>query len=194
MDLSSGEKPRIWEETCSTVLTAALFTIAKTWEQAKDPHHCRRQNFFLFYDWVILHCMHTIVYTYVYTYIYIYIYICIPVQSLCHVRLSAPHGLQHFRLPCPSLSPGACSNSYPLSQWYHPTISSSVIPFSSYLQSCTTSESFPMCQLFASGEILELQLQHQSFQWIFRIDFFSIDLLDFLAVQRMLKSLLQHHG
>ena len=74
MDLSSGEKPRIWEETCSTVLTAALFTIAKTWEQAKDPHHCIRQNFFLFYDWVILHCMHTNVYTYVYTYIYIYIY------------------------------------------------------------------------------------------------------------------------
>ena len=42
-----------------------------------------------------------------------------------------PHGLQHARLPCPSLTPRACSNSYPLSRWYHPTISSSVVPFSS---------------------------------------------------------------
>ena len=46
-----------------------------------------------------------------------------------------PHGLQHARLSCPSPSPKACSNSCPLSQWCHPTISSSVIPFSSCLQS-----------------------------------------------------------
>ena len=62
-----------------------------------------------------------------------------------------PHGLQHTRLPCPSLSPGACSNSCPLSQWCHPTISSSVVPFSSCLQSSPTSGSFPMSQFFPSG-------------------------------------------
>ena len=56
-----------------------------------------------------------------------------------------PHGLQHTRLPCPSLSPGVCSNSCPLSQWCRPTISSSVAPhFSSWLQSFPASGSFPM--------------------------------------------------
>ena len=62
-----------------------------------------------------------------------------------------PHGLQHARLSCPSLSPRAWSNSCPLSQWYHPTISSSIIPFSFCLQSSSTSGSFPMSQFFASG-------------------------------------------
>ena len=62
-----------------------------------------------------------------------------------------PHGLQHARLPCPSPSPRACSNSRPLSQWCHPTISSSVIPFSSCLQSFPASGSFPMNLLFSSG-------------------------------------------
>ena len=62
-----------------------------------------------------------------------------------------PHGLQHTRLPCPSPTPGACSNSCPLSQWCHPTISSSVVPFSSHLQSSPASGSFPMSQFFASG-------------------------------------------
>ena len=62
-----------------------------------------------------------------------------------------PHGLQHTRLPCPSLTPVACSNSCPSSQWCHPTISYSVIPFSSCLQSFPVSGSFLMCQLFASG-------------------------------------------
>ena len=60
-------------------------------------------------------------------------------------------GLQHSRLPCPSLSPEVCSNSGPLSWWCHPTISSSVIPFSSCLQSFPASGSFPMNWLFASG-------------------------------------------
>ena len=60
-------------------------------------------------------------------------------------------GLQHGRLHCPSLSPGTCSNSCPLSQWCHPTISSSVIPFSSHLQSFPASGSFPMNQFFPSG-------------------------------------------
>ena len=62
-----------------------------------------------------------------------------------------PHGLQHTRLPCPSPTPGACLNSCPSHQWYHPAISSSVIPFSSCLQSCPTSGSFPMSKLFESG-------------------------------------------
>ena len=62
-----------------------------------------------------------------------------------------PHGLQHARLPCPSRTPGACSNSCPLSWWCHPTISSSVIPFSFCLQFFLASGSFRMSQFFASG-------------------------------------------
>ena len=62
-----------------------------------------------------------------------------------------PHELQHTRFPCPSLSPGVCSNSCPLSQWCHPTISSSAVPFSSRLQSFSASGSFQMSQFFPSG-------------------------------------------
>ena len=62
-----------------------------------------------------------------------------------------PHGLQHARLPCPSPSPRACSNSCPLSQWFPPTISSSVMPFSSCLQSFPLSGSFLMSWFFAFG-------------------------------------------
>ena len=72
------------------------------------------------------------------------------VQLLSHVWLWS-HGLQHARLPCPSLPPKVCSNSCPLSRWCHPTISSSVVPFSSCLQSFPASRSFPMSQVFASG-------------------------------------------
>ena len=62
-----------------------------------------------------------------------------------------PKGLEHTRLPCPSPTPGAYSNSCPLSQWGHPTISSSGVPFSSRLQSFPASGSFPLSQFFASG-------------------------------------------
>ena len=62
-----------------------------------------------------------------------------------------PHGWQHARLPCPSPTPRAYSNSCPLSRWCHPTISSSVVPFSSCLQSFPASGSFQMSQFFASG-------------------------------------------
>ena len=62
-----------------------------------------------------------------------------------------PHGLQQARLPCPSPSPGICSNSCSSSQWCHPTISSSVIPFSSCLQYFLASESFLKSRLFTSG-------------------------------------------
>ena len=63
-----------------------------------------------------------------------------------------PHGLQHARLPYPSPTPRAYSNSCPLSQWCHPTISSSVVPFFSRLQSFPTSGSFQMSQFFTTGD------------------------------------------
>ena len=75
-------------------------------------------------------------------------------RDCCSVAKSCltlrPPGLQHARLPCLSLSPGVCSNACPLSRWCHPTISSSVIPFSR-LQSFPASGSFQMIQLFPSG-------------------------------------------
>ena len=75
-----------------------------------------------------------------------------PLQALNIVSSSLwPHGLQHTRLPCPSPTAGTYSNSGPLRQWCHPTISSSVIPFSSCLQSFPASGSFPMSQFFTSG-------------------------------------------
>ena len=83
-----------------------------------------------------------------------------------------PYGLQHSRLPCPSPTPRSCSNSCPLSWWYHPTISSSVIPFSFRLQPFPTSGFFQgVSSLHQVAKVLEFQVQHQSFQWIFRTDF-----------------------
>jgi len=83
-----------------------------------------------------------------------------------------PHEPQHARPPCPSPTPRVYSNSCPLSQWCHPTILSSVGPFSFCLQSFPASGFFLTTQFFSSGgQILEFQLQHQSFQWIFRTDF-----------------------
>ena len=75
------------------------------------------------------------------------------VQFSCSVVSNSlwPYGLQHARFLCPSTTPRAYSNSCPLNQWCHPTISSSVIPFSSCLQSFPASGSFPMSQFFASG-------------------------------------------
>ena len=83
-----------------------------------------------------------------------------------------PHGLQHTRLPCPSPTPKACSSSCPSSQWCHPTLSSSVVPFSSCLQSFPASRSFPVSQFLESGgQSIGIQLKQQSFQWIFSTDF-----------------------
>ena len=82
------------------------------------------------------------------------------------------HGLEHTRLPCPSPTSRAYSSLCPSSWWCHPTISSSVVHFSSCLQSFPASGSFPMNQFFhLVAKVLEFQLQHQSFQWIFRSDF-----------------------
>ena len=75
--------------------------------------------------------------------------IAVAVQSC--LTLCYPHGLQHTRLPCPSLSPWDCSNSCPSSWWHHPTISSSVVPFSSCLQLFPAPGSFPVSRLFTSG-------------------------------------------
>ena len=106
-----------------------------------------------------------------------------------------PHGLQHARPPCPSPTPGVYSNSCPLSWWCHPTISLSVIPFSSCLQSFPAAGSFLMSQLFMLGGqnigvSAPLSPSNEYSGWIsFRFDWF-----DLLAVQGTLKSLLQHHS
>ena len=118
--------------------------------------------------------------------------------QLSHSVLSdslQPCGLQHTRLPYPSPTPGACSNACPLSQWCHPSISSSAVPFSSCLQS------FP-----ASGSFLEsvLHIRWPKY-WTFifsispsneyaRLISFKTDWFDLLAVKGTFKSLLQHHS
>ena len=81
-----------------------------------------------------------------------------------------PHESQHARPPCPSPTPRVHSKSRPSSWWCHPAISSSVIPFSSNLQSFPASRSFQMSQFTSGGQSLEFQLQHQSFQWTPRTD------------------------
>ena len=83
-----------------------------------------------------------------------------------------PHELQHIRPPCPSPTPGAYPNSCPSSQWCHPTISSSVVPFSSRLQSYPASGSFQMSQFFTpDGQSIGVSASALPFQWIFRTDF-----------------------
>ena len=106
-----------------------------------------------------------------------------------------PHGLQHARPPCLSPTPGVYSDSCPLIWWCHPTISSSVIPFSSCLQS------FPASR-FSSESVLHIRWPKY---WSFSFNInpsnvhtglisFRMDWLDLLAVQGTLKSLLQHHS
>ena len=93
---------------------------------------------------------------------------CLPVCQVMS-NSSQPYGLQHTRLPCPSLSPGVCSNSNPLNWWFHPTISSSVTLFS-FPQSFPATGSFTMSWLFSSGgqsigasasaPVLSMSIQH----------------------------------
>ena len=105
------------------------------------------------------------------------------------------HGLQHARLPCPSPTPRVYPESCPLSQWCYPTISSSVVPFSSHLLSFPASGSFLMCQLFTSGgqsigvsasaSVLPMNIQ----------DWFPLGWTGWISLQsKGLKSLLQHHS
>ena len=104
------------------------------------------------------------------------------VQFSCSVLSNSlgPHGLQHTRPPCPSPTPRVCSNSCPLSWRCHPTISSSVVPFSSCSQTFPASESFPVSQLFAwggqsirvtpSASVLRMNIQDWfPFRWTFWI-------------------------
>ena len=119
-------------------------------------------------------------------------------QLSCSVMSNSlqPHGLQHTRLPCHSPRPGACSNSCPLSRWCHPTISSSVLPFSSCLQS------FPASGSFSSESVLRIRWPKD---WSFSLNIspsneysglisFRMDRMDLLAVQGTFKSLLQPHS
>ena len=106
-------------------------------------------------------------------------------QFSCSVMSDSlqPHGLQHARLPCPTTAPGACSNSCPSSRWCHPTISSSLVLFSSCLQSLPASGSFPVSQFFASGSqsigvsvsasVLPVNIQ----------DWFPLGLTDWISLQ-----------
>ena len=107
-----------------------------------------------------------------------------------------PHGLQHARVPCPSPTPRACSNSWPSSQWCYPTIPSSVIPFSTHLQSLPAWGSFlvePVLHIrwprYCSFRFSTSPSNESSGLISFRMDW-----LDLLAVQGTLKSLLQHHS
>ena len=103
-----------------------------------------------------------------------------------------PHGLQHTRPPCPSPIPRVYSNSCPLSQWYHPTNLSSVVPFSSCLQSFPASGSFQISQFFASGgpKYWSFSFSISSFSEYSGLISFGIDWFDLLVVHGTLKSLL----
>ena len=106
-----------------------------------------------------------------------------------------PHGLQHSRLPCLSWTPVASSNSCPLSQWCHPRIPSSVVPFSSCPQSCPASGSFPVSHFFISGgQRIEVSASASVLPVNIQDWFHWMDWLNLLAVQGTLKNLLQHHS
>ena len=103
-----------------------------------------------------------------------------------------PRELQHSRPPCPSQTPGVHPNP---SRWCHPTISSSVIPFSSCPQSFPASGSFQTSQLFTScGQSIGVSASASVFPWHPGLISFRMDWLDLLVVQGTLKSLLQYHG
>ena len=127
--------------------------------------------------------------------VFIFFVVVVQLLSVWLSVTSGTVGLQHTRLPCPSLSPGICSNSCPLSQWCYPTISSSIFPFSSCLQSWPASASFPMSCLFVShsqstgasafASVLPMDIQ----SW------FLWGLTGLISLQsKGLSSLLQHHS
>jgi len=129
---------------------------------------------------------------------YMILYIVLTIHCCCSVAQSCPtlcdpHGLQHDRFPCPSLSLGDCPNSCPLSRWSHPTISPFVTPISSCPQSFPASGSFPVSWLFMSGgqiigasaSVLPMNIQ----------GWFPLGLAGLISLQsKELLSLLQHHS
>ena len=102
------------------------------------------------------------------------------VWLLSHVRSLQPHGLQHFRLPCASPSPRVCSNSCPLSQWCYPTVSSSVIPFSSCLQSFPAFFSIELALCIRRSEYWSFSFSNSSSSEHSGLISFRIDWLDLL--------------
>ena len=115
------------------------------------------------------------------------------VQFNCSVMSDSlwPHESQHARPPCPSQTPGVCSNSYPLSQWCHPAISSSVVPFSSCPQSIRVfSNESTLCMRWPKYWSFSISPSNEHPGLIS----FSMDWFDLLAVQGTLKSVLQHHS
>ena len=106
-----------------------------------------------------------------------------------------PHESQHARPPCSSPTPGVHSDSCSLSQWCHPAISSSVVPFSSCPHPSQHQALFKwVSSSHQVAKVLEFQLQHQSLQWTPRTDLYRMNGLALLAVQGTLKSLLQHQS
>ena len=125
---------------------------------------------------------------------YKYFYL-LSVQFTCSVMSNSlwPLVLQHAWCPCSLPTPRVYSNSCPLSQWCHPTISSSVTPFSSCLQSFLASESFQMSQLFTSGgQSIGVSASASVLPVKSGLISFRMDRLDLLAGQGSLKNLLQH--
>ena len=123
-----------------------------------------------------------------------HIYVFSSVQSLSCVTLR-PHRLHHGKLPCPSPTHGACSNSYPPSWRCHPTISSSVVPFSSCRQSFPASGSFQMSQFLASGGQSIGVSPSASVLPVNIHDWFPLGgLAEFPCIQGTLKNFLQHHS
>ena len=120
------------------------------------------------------------------------------VVLFCHSVVShclQPHELQCARLPCPSPSPGACSNSCPFSGWCLPTVSSSGVPFFSYLWSFPASGCFQMSQLFTSGGQTIGVSAPTSVLLMNTQDWSPLGWTDWISLQsKGLKSLLQHHS
>ena len=119
------------------------------------------------------------------------------VQFSCPVMSDSlrPHESQHARPPCPSSTPRFYPNSCPLSWWCHPAISSSLVPFSSWPQSLPASQSLPMGQLFAwGGQSTGVSASASFLQRTPSTDLLQNGLVDLLAVQGTLKSLLQPHS
>ena len=125
------EESKIERDTCIPLFIAALFAIARTLKQQRFPS----TDEWMKKLWYISTMEYTVQFSSV-------------AQSCPTLR---PHESQHARPPCPSPTPGVYPNSCPLSQWCHPAISSSIVPFSSCPQSFPASGSFPMSQLFAWG-------------------------------------------